>query len=117
MRAEKTWMMVSVIFLFGCNDRPETPDYFSEVTGLQICTGAKINNVNSKSHDRSPGFDSIYIVDLFLPPECEDRFFKNVSGRISKECTRESGCSGITPEGDHLSVDSSGDFIRVIHSG
>ncbi|MFL6769218.1 MAG: hypothetical protein ACJ8FH_05555, partial [Sphingomicrobium sp.] len=67
-----------VLLLASCGNRPETTEYFTSVTGVPLCPGATVRNVNADAPDRSPGFDSIYIVDVAMPEACKAPFAKAV---------------------------------------
>jgi len=105
-----------LLFVTSCSDRPENPDYFTKVTGLRLCSGATIRNVNANAPDRSPGFDSIYIVDVTMPASCEGTFMKTVSDRIHSACDPAKICSGNASNGDFYQVQLIDGALRVIHS-
>jgi hypothetical protein len=104
------------VLLAACSTRPETPDYFRSVTGLPLCRGATVRNVNADSPDRSPGFDSIYIVDVAMPAACKPSFINAVAGRISAACDASHVCSGHASTGEFYGVEPLAGGFRVTHS-
>ena len=104
------------IGLVACGDRPETSEYFTKVTGLPLCDGSTVRNVNADDRGRSPGFDSIYIVDVTMPPAC-DAIFRNAIGRqIGVRCEARTHCSGRAKNGEFYNVEPLRNGVRVIHS-
>jgi hypothetical protein len=114
----KNFLIVVALSLLSCacNSRPETPRYFSQVTGVSLCAGAQVRNLNADAPDRSPGFDSIYIVEVSLPTACRDGFFKEVSKRLHMRCDPSRSCSGVTGDGDFLRVEPLRRGFRITHS-
>jgi hypothetical protein len=102
--------------LLSCESRPETISYFNEVTGLALCDGATVRNLNADSPDRSPGFDSIYIVLVKMPLVCESAFRRATERRIGTACERAERCAGNTVEGDFIEVQPLQAGFRVTHS-
>jgi len=91
-------LSVGSLLLSACG-RPATPEYFANVTGIHICSSAKIANVNGRSPERSPGFDSVYIVDVFANPECRRELFSSVERRIGRPCNVGRSCGGNASSG------------------
>ena len=104
------------LLLASCSSRPETTDYFTKVTGLPLCTGATIRNINADSPGRSPGFDSIYIVDVTMPATCKASFVKAVVDRIGAACEPLRGCSGNSSTGEYYGVQPSPDGFRITYA-
>ena len=104
------------LFLSSCSIRPETRDYFRKVTGVALCEGASVHNVNAHAPDRSPGSDSIYIVDVTMPAACKASFVKAVAARIVKECEPSRSCSGNSSTGQFLSMEPIRVGFRITHS-
>jgi hypothetical protein len=109
-------LLILCLFLASCGSRPETRDYFKQVTGLALCEGASVHNVNAHAPDRSPGFDSIYIVDVTMPAVCKASFVKAVAARIGGPCEPLKSCSGNSSTGQFLSVEPIRDGFRITHS-
>ena len=86
------------------------------MTGLPLCPGATVRNVNADAPDRSPGFDSIYIVDVAMPAACKAPFAKAVGQRIDAQCEPSEGCSGDAKDGDFYGVEPLPVGFRVTHS-
>jgi hypothetical protein len=107
---------VLALLLTSCTSRPETKDYFTKVTGLRLCEGATVRNVNADSPDRSPGFDSVYIVDVTMPASCRSSFLTAVGQRIGARCNEAKRCSGNANNGDFYSVEARLNGFRVTHS-
>jgi hypothetical protein len=104
------------LLLASCGSRPETRAYFKQVTAVPLCDGASVHNVNAHAPDRSPGFDSIYIVDVTMPAECKASFINAVAAQISKGCDPSQRCSGNSSTGQFLSVEPIRDGFRITHS-
>jgi hypothetical protein len=102
--------------LTSCGNRPETTEYFTSVTGLQLCPGASVRNVNADAPDRAAGFDSIYIVDVAMPPACTAPFARAVGQRIDAQCEPSKHCSGNAEDGDFYGIEPLPVGFRVIHS-
>ncbi len=105
-----------MFFLASCGYRPETTEYFTSVTGLSLCPGASVHNVNADASDRAPGFDSIYIVDVAMPETCKAPFAKTVGQRISAQCKPSERCYGNAKNGDFYGVEPLPVGFRVTHS-
>lgn len=110
-----TLLLISPLLL-SCESRPETISYFKEVTGLGLCQGATVRNLNADAPDRSPGFDSMYIVLVEMPPICESAFRRATERRIGISCERGKRCAGNTAEGDFIEVQPIQAGFRVTHS-
>jgi hypothetical protein len=104
------------LLLASCSGRPATPEYFTKVTRVPLCSGASVRNLNADAPDRSPGFDSIYIVDVTIPAECEAAFYSAVAQQIGSSCDPASGCSGYSSNGDFYQVERHQNWLRVTHS-
>jgi len=102
--------------LASCSGRPETRRYFKQVTGLDLCEGASVRNVNAHAPDRSPGGDSIYIVDVTMPAACNAAFVKGVAAKMGQACELSRGCSGNSPSGEFLGIQPIRSGFRVTHS-
>jgi hypothetical protein len=108
--------MLLPLLLASCTGRPETAEYFTKVTGVPLCSGASVHNVNADAPHRSPGFDSIYVVDLSMAPECVTPFHDAVARRIGAPCQPDGGCSGIASNGDFYGVEPHQGGFRVTYS-
>lgn len=106
----------AVVLLQSCGERPETTTYFSQVTGLPLCSEASVRNVNARAPDRSTGFDSIYIVDVAMPAACKATFAKAVGQHIGAKCEPSDGCSGSAKNGDFYAIDPLPVGFRVTYS-
>ncbi len=104
------------LVLASCGGRPETVEYFTKVTGVPLCSGASVRNVNADAPYRSPGLDSIYIVNITMPAECEPHFFDAVAKSIGASCVPSSGCSGISADGGFFGVEPLQNRFRITHS-
>ena len=105
-----------VLLLASCGNRPETTEYFTSVTGLPLCSGATVRNLNDRAPDRSPGFDSIYVVEVTMPASCKSSFAKAVGQRIGGRCKPSQRCSGNANDGDFYGVEPLPVGFRVTHS-
>jgi hypothetical protein len=110
------WLPLLGLLLASCGNRPESTAYFTSVTGLTLCSGASVRNVNANAPDRSPGFDSIYVVDVTMPEPCIAPFAKAVGERIGARCEPSQGCSGNAKGGDFYSIEPHPAGFRVTHS-
>lgn len=111
-----TALVAAVLCLGACDSRPETPAYFHQVTSLRLCSRATVMNVNAKAPDRSPGFDSIYIVRLKIPPQCRADFFASASERAGSDCRADRACDGIPAHAGFLRVEPEGATVLVTYS-
>ena len=102
--------------LTSCDNRPETTEYFTSVTGLPLCSGASVRNLNADALDRSPGFDSVYIVDVAMPPSCKASFARAVGQRIGAQCEPSERCSGNSMDGDFYGFEPISAGFRVTYS-
>jgi hypothetical protein len=109
----KSALLIFTSLLVSCS-RPETPTYFSKVTGLRLCADAKVHNVNAQAPDMSPGFDSIYIVDVTGKDNCLGSLLAEVSFRIGKQCSTHL-CSGNDRRGEFFSAERRGSAVRIIY--
>lgn len=107
--------VILCIALSSCS-RPETPEYFSKVTGLSLCSSSSVRNVNANEKGRSPGFDSIYIVDLGMSKACERQLFAEAEVRLGQKCLRQVRCSGNDVDGNFLKLEKMDEWIRVTYS-
>lgn len=105
-----------LLLLASCGNRPETAQYFTSVTSLPLCSGASVRNVNANDPGRSPGFDSIYIVDVAMPAACKAPFAKAVGQRIGAKCEPSERCSGNAKNGDFYGIEPLPAGFRVTHS-
>ena len=74
-------LMAPLTLSCGIRDRPETPDYFEEVTGISLCSTARVRNVNLEQAERAGG-GFVYEVDLVMDQGCADAFETAMSARI-----------------------------------
>jgi hypothetical protein len=102
-----------LVLLASCEERQETAAYFTKVTGLPLCSDASVRNVNSNAPDRSPGFDSVYIVEVSMPASCKGSFVNAVGQRIGAQCDRSAGCSGNAKNGDFYRIEPRAAGFRV----
>ena len=109
-------LLLSTLLLTSCDNRPATREYFTSVTGLPLCSGASVRNVNADAAGRSPGFDSIYIVDVTMPATCMARLAKAVGQRIGAQCKPSEHCSGNAKNGDFYGIEPIPVGFRVTHS-
>lgn len=109
-------LLVLSVLVVSCGGREETPEYFTKVTGLPLCKGTTVRNVNAQDPGHSPGFDSIYIVDVRMASACKPPFLKAVASRIGHACFPSSGCSGNSANGDFYAVKPLPAGFRVTHS-
>lgn len=108
--------LATALLLAGCG-RPETPAYFSKVTGIPICGELHVKNLNADSVSRSPGFDSIYVVKLNGPVECIDDLFEKASNLVRAICDRRHPCGGLTARREFLRLEPQPDGgVIVTHS-
>lgn len=112
----RSMLPVLLLLLSSCDERPETFAYFTKTTGLPLCSGASVRNVNSTAPDRSPGFDSIYIVEVSMPRTCKSSFLNAVGQRIGAQCDGSKRCSGNATNGDFYGIVPGGGGFRVTHS-
>ena len=105
-----------ILLLASCSERPETAEYFTKVTSLPLCAGAPVHNVNADAPDRSPGFDSIYVVDVSMPPGCKVTFARAVEEQNGAECEASKGCSGNSNNGDFYRVEPLQAGFRVTYA-
>ena len=105
-----------LVLLASCGERQETAAYFTKVTGLPLCSDASVRNVNSNASDRSPGFDSVYVVDLSMPPSCRWTFVKAVGQRIGAQCDWSASCSGNGKNGNFYKIEPRAGGFRVTYS-
>lgn len=108
--------LVSIVTLCACTGSPETTEHFETITRLELCPGSEIRNVNAEAEDRSPGFDSVYIVDVMLPKHCVDKFYQQFSNRVSFQCNVGAQCSGNDSNGDFLGIEPNRRGFRVTYS-
>ena len=109
-------LLVLLVLLTSCGERQETAAYFTKATGLPLCSDASVRNVNANAPDRSPGFDSIYIVDVSMPVSCKSSFLEAVGQRIGAQCDGSKGCSGNAKDGDFYGIEPRAAGFRVAHS-
>ena len=95
--------------------RPETPEYFTKVTGLPLCQAASIKNVNANDPARSPGFDSIYVVDVLGTDGCKAELIRAVEKRIGQQCI-DGSCSGLDSSRQFIGVIKVNNGLRVTYS-
>jgi hypothetical protein len=114
----RTALAMLTLLLASCGGRPETKQYFTKVTELPLCESATVRNVNADAPDRSPGFDSIYIVDVMMPETeaCYGPFLTAVEARLNTPCAPIAGCSGISSNGEFYEVHTIRGGFRVTHS-
>ena len=108
-----------VIVLLGLTvacSRKETPQYFSHVTEIRVCSSATVKNVNASDPNRSPGFDSIYIVDIYLSDKCRNQLVREVEMRIHRGCAGLVVCSGNDDDGNFIRIDQRSRFVRLTYS-
>lgn len=101
--------------LVSCG-RPENAEYFTKVTGLPLCNSAVVENVNSKDLGRSPGFDSIYVVDIRMSPACKDQLIDFLRKKKGLTCRYYEKCGGKTIDGEFFAISDRNDKVRFIHS-
>ena len=71
--------------------RPETPDYFRELTGLQLCEEAGIRNRVTGPYDYEADFT--YSVALKLDEECRTAFRAELFRLYKVDCDWSSVCN------------------------
>ena len=72
---------VAVIALTSCGMyRPETPEYFQQVTGIPLCPEAKIRNLNLDQAAQA-GIGFLYQVELRLDENCREAFERSLRSR------------------------------------
>ncbi len=108
--------LILSVLLASCTGRPQTAEYFTKVTGLPLCTGGSVRNLNADAPDRSPGFDSIYVVEVTVPAKCQAAFLKAVGQRIGAVCTLTERCAGNSRNGEFYSIEPLQGGFRVTHS-
>ena len=102
--------------LMSCS-RPESPEYFSDITGLKVCNDMRIINVNAHAENRSPGFDSVYIVKVYGTKNCLEMTYNSASLILEKKCNFNHVCSGVTKQGIFLSLEPQANgSLLVTHS-
>ncbi len=100
----------------GCSGRPETPAYFTEVTGLYLCPGAKVKNVEHPSEeDAGTGF--IYTVDLTLDESCRDELFSQLEEVKSRVASGNAKPNDRPGAGETMKAEVDGDKVRFTYIG
>jgi hypothetical protein len=80
-----------VMFVAACSaKRPETADYFEEVTGLPLCHSAEVQNFQVGEHDYEADFT--YGVRLRLSVSCHRELLQQISERLGTACNPSTAC-------------------------
>ncbi len=81
-----------VALVAGCSaNRPETVDYFEEVTGLPLCQSAKVQNFQVGEYDHEVDFT--YGVRLRLSALCHRELLQQISERFGTACNPSAACN------------------------
>lgn len=82
----------------SCSEnRPESPEFFQQMTGLPICSEAKIENASSSPFEDET--DYIYSVNIEMNENCARNFFADIHERLGHNCAENSGCSFVDNNG------------------
>ncbi len=110
----RSFVIWPIVILTGCQ-RAETPEYFEKITGLPLCSSASVTNINDTDPERSPGFDSIYIVDVRADAACRVQLIRSVEEVIAQKCG-DGDCSGLDADGQFIRLEKRGSTLRVTFS-
>ncbi len=100
----------------GCSGRPETPAYFTEVTGLQLCDGAKVRNVEAPDQ-ANVGTGFIYTADLTLDETCRDDLLRQLEEAKSRIASGAAKPADPPSEGETMSAEVDGNKVRFTYTG
>lgn len=100
--------------MFGLSacSRPETTDYVSQVSGLELCESATVSNV--KTANAGIGFEQHWI--LKMDDGCRRRFYAAINRKWRKNCVPDAPCL-IKFDGDNIFIEPGSSFISVIYAG
>ena len=106
---------LAITTLLGC-ERRETPEYLSEVSGLDICPPARVKNLNSDDPGRFPGFDTIHIAEVVLPPACVPQLNRSFLEATGVPCDSQVRCAENTRDGGFISIEYRDSSVVITHS-
>lgn len=117
MQLKRYLFLYLPLILLGCENRPETKDYFMKVTGVRLCESAKVSNLTGSDESKNPGFDSVYHVKLVMNKNCIKEFVDYAWSETRHDCPSIEGCEFILPENKgrmFITVMRGG--VEVVHS-
>lgn len=86
--------LLGLMAIASCSsERPETPEYFKELTGLEICRSAKISNVpdnfvTGSVYNQPNWGQKRYVVKIHASPECISKIVVDLEGAGNNKCDR-----------------------------
>jgi hypothetical protein len=108
--------LLSSLLLVGanCSSRPETPKYFSDSTGIDLCEQAQVSN-DGKPKNLGVGFE--YRVLITMDEACEKDFFSQVRKKGGAECGPGWSCFAELNDGNDIQIEPLGSlYYRVIYA-
>jgi hypothetical protein len=111
-------LAVLALLLSSCSARPDAKANFTKITGIPLCKGATVRNVEAGVDDQSLG-SHVYIADVRMPHSemCNGRLFGGFMKRIGGgRCAPTMGCSGHSPEGEFYRLDMVPGGWRIAYS-
>ena len=97
---------IAMLMIGSCGiQRPETREYFQEVTGMALCPGTHVRNDNLDRAEEA-GNDFLYEVELTMPQDCEDEFYRAL---VRKRNTLAGN--------EVIQTSKDGDTIRFLYAG
>jgi len=105
-----------VALTLGCSGRPETPAYFTEVTGLHLCPKAKVKNVQHPS-EKDAGTGFIYMVDLTLTDTCRDDLLSQLEQVKSRLASGDAKPADRPTDGELMTAKVQGEKVRFTYIG
>lgn len=82
---------VAISALSACSeDRPVTPLFFEEKTGLPLCQSANLQNLRVGDYDSETDFT--YGVILEMSDECRRGLYSEIEARLGHRCRASQSC-------------------------
>lgn len=116
MSVARILVIMLALLMAGCGTWPETTEYFQRVTGLSLCEGAQVKNLNAEDPARSPGFDSTYRVHVTMSAECTLQFIDQLKRKSNHRCSSISGCAFRFSDNSVIFVEMDKTGLIITHS-
>ncbi len=108
---------MGLLSLSACNTRPETREYFLDVTGIELCENASIKNVRSDQHQSQIGIGFIYMVDISMNEQCQHRLFQDLKRRRVEPAGNGNSGQGAPGPGETMAAERMNGKIRFTYTG
>ncbi len=108
---------MGLLSLSACSTRPETREYFLDVTGIELCESASIKNVHSDQSQSQIGTGFIYMVDISMNAQCQHRLFEDLKRRRVEPAGNGDSGQGAPGPGETMAAERMNGKIRFTYTG